>query len=160
MTMIPLLVARLIQEGAGDEMGDLEYLAIKEFEGKLRTDRGSLSIASTLTALTATAGKDMYIGKAKVVFTNNGTGGTNSLNQVELQLNGSAIEIVTQSITTSVDGFNFEYEFKDMGHKVLAGQVIRLQVTTLGTTVDVVGFIECWEEDTGASPQIPPLEPV
>jgi len=46
------------------------------------------------------------------------------------------------------------YKFENIGHKVAATQVIKLEVITLDTQVDVERFIECWEETTGETPVI------
>jgi hypothetical protein len=45
-----------------------------------------------------------------------------------------------------------DYEFKNIGHKVAAGQIIKLEIISLGTDVNVEGFIECFGKDTGVNP--------
>jgi len=79
-------------------LSDIEYLAIKEFGGKLVKNEGFLSATGTLATLTAASGKDMYIARAKVVFYKNTAGSTVSIaDKVELQINGTAVETATFS---------------------------------------------------------------
>ena len=136
-------------------MSDLLFLSVKEHAGKLRTDEGFLSATGDLATLTATTGKDMYIGRAKVTFFANTNNALSTADEVVLKLNGSIIETSKQSVrwnAANAGGGTFEYEFKNMGHKVLAGQIIKLEVITIGAAIDVEGFIECFEETTGESP--------
>jgi len=138
--------------------GDVAYLAKKEFDGKLRTDEGFLSATGDLATLTANTGKDMYLARAKCVFhTNGSSSATNAANdRVELLINAVIVE--TAKYTQSNIGNNspgvmaLEYEFKNVGHKVAASQVIKLEVVSLDSETDVEGFIEVWEEDTGVDP--------
>ncbi len=160
MTIVSLVT------GVGDtDMGDIEYLAIKEFDGKLRSDEGFLSATGDLATLTANTGKDMYLARAKVTYFSNDVNAANDIAaEIVLKINGTIIETVknTWTVGTTSDGgeLTFDYEFKNTSHKVLAGQIIKLEVISIGAETDVEGFIECFEEDTGDSPQIPPLNPV
>ena len=150
--MFPWLVHLV---GKGRRLSDIEYLAIKEFDGKLVKNEGFLSATGTLATLTASAGKDMYIARAKVIFYLNALSAASSVaDKVELQINGTAVETASHSILTASGLAVFEYEFKNIGHKVAATQVIKLEVITLDADIDVEGFVECFEEATGASPAI------
>lgn len=140
----------------GRKLSDIEFLSIKEFDGKLRSDRGSLTTTGTLATLTANGSKDMYIARAKITFfadsQDPAIGDT-----VELQLNGTPIETspATMQLSTGANEvITYSYSFENIGHKVVAGQIIRLQVTVLDAQTTVEGFIECFEEDTGTTPQI------
>ena len=44
------------------------------------------------------------------------------------------------------------YEFKNIGHKVAATQIIKLEVISLDAEVDVEGFIQAIEVPTGENP--------
>jgi len=143
----------------GRKLSDIEYLSIKEFDGKLVKNEGFLSATGTLATLTASGGKDMYIARAKIVgYQIGGETGFGVKVKVELQINGTAVEtgIIAQigNTATGVGMQTMDYEFKNIGHKVAATQVIKLEVTTLSANHDVEGFIECFEETTGASPAI------
>ena len=162
--MIPLLVARLIVEAVGDDdMGDLSFLSIKESEGKVRDDVGVQPPATTgdLGTLTASGGKDMYLGRAHASIRPNGSSPTGNL-EVVLKIN----DIIKDrwytgiDVRTNIGGMiGNDYEFA-IGFKVTTGQIIKLEVIDSATSTEVTGTIECWEENTGVSPQIPPLEPV
>ena len=133
--------------GVRKTLSDIEYLAIKEFDGKLVKNEGVKSTTGTLATLTASSGKDMYLGRAKLVARENSSGGTV---KVELQANSVVLETALLAIT---NGQSVEYDFKNVGHKVVATQVIKLEITALSAT-DVEGFVECFEETTGDSPQV------
>ena len=139
-------------------LSDIEYLAKKEFDGKLKKSEGFLSVAGDLATLTASSGKDMYIARAKVTFfVNTSTGAPIVVaDEVVLKINGVIVETGKYSLRISTDAgvAAFSYEFKNIGHKVAATQIIKLEVITLDTETDVEGFIECFEETTGESPQI------
>lgn len=133
-------------------MGDIIDLAIKEFEGKLRSDEGRLTVIGDLVSLEANTGKDMYIARAKVNW-RAVEGGTTLT--IELKLNNVVIETYSPRIASvSVQDNTFEtYEFKNTSGKVLAGETIKIEIIDISST-SVEGFIECFEEDTGESPAI------
>ena len=141
--------------GAKKRLSDIEYLAIKEFDGKLRSAEGFLSATGDLATLTATAGKDMYIARAKVVFfVNTGSAAGSVGDEVVLKINDVIVETAKFSFGTNAGGTTFEYEFKNVGQNVAATQIIKLEVITLDASTDVEGFIECFEETTGDSPAV------
>lgn len=138
-------------------LSDIEYLAKKEFDGKLVRDDGFRAGGATgdLATLTATAGKDMYLGKATVVATMNQQGG--AIAQVVLKINGTIEEtfdlrIIEQTVGSLIT--TFVYEFTNIGRKVLATQIIKLEVITSDVDLDLYGIIVCFEETTGADPRI------
>ena len=72
----------------------MNFLSIKEFDGKLRTNEGVLAATGTLVTLTASLGKDLYFSGAKVSYKpHQGTVGQENAS-IELQLNGVVIETV------------------------------------------------------------------
>ena len=139
-------------------MSDIEYLCIKEFDAKLRKTEGFLSAAGDLATLTASSGKDMYIARANCTFFANSTNTSALADEVVLKINGTIVETAKSSMladTANRDGVMVHnYEFKNIGHKVAATQIIKLEVITIDSQVDVEGFIECFEEATGDSPQV------
>jgi len=151
---------QFLKKGGAGRLSDIEYLAIKEFDGKLVKNEGFLSATGTLATLTASAGKDMYVASAKVIFYLNVAGGATAIaDKVELQINGTVVETATSSQehtgATSESGIAaWSYEFKNIGYKVTESQVIKLEVITLDSEVDVEGYVQCIEETTGESPQI------
>ena len=143
--------------GRKKRLSDIEYLAIKEFGGKIKTDEGFLSAAGDLATLTASAGKDMYLASAKVTFFANTVASAAAIaDEVVLKLNGTVIETTKVTWDNATDGgiLSFAYEFKNIGRKVTTSQIIKLEVITLDGDTDVEGFIECFEETTGESPQV------
>ena len=141
-------------------LSDIEFLAIKENDGKLKKNEGFLSATGTLATLTAASGKDMYIASAKVTFYTNSTSPNAAIaDKVELHINGTNVETAVSSMldenaTDAAGVYTWTYEFKNIGHKVLATQVIKLEVITLDSETDVEGYIECFEEATNVSPQV------
>jgi len=137
-------------------MSDILFLSVKEHAGKIRSNEGFLSTTGDLAALTANAGKEMYLARAKVVFFTNTTN-VSADDEVVLKINGTIIETVKYSSAVSSGsgiGGNAKayYSFENMGHKVAAWEIIKLEVIALSSVVDVEGFIECFEEPTGQSP--------
>lgn len=128
-------------------MSDILFLSVKEHAGKLKNNEGVLAATGTLATLTATSGKDMYLARAKISADTSTAGGTV---KVELQANGTVIEtaLIRSSGTTDASE---DYEFVNIGHKVSATQVIKLEVISI-TNVTVEGTLECFEENTGESP--------
>jgi len=147
---------QVITNGGAVTLSDIMFLAKKEFDGKLRKDQGILSTTGNLAILTANTDKDMYIARAKVTFYNN-TNTSAIVNEVALKINNVIVESTDYSSVFTVPGGGvvaLVYEFKNIGHKVAAGETIRLDVISLDAEVDVAGFIECWEENTGETPVI------
>ena len=144
-------------KGGRRRLSDIEFLSIKEFGNKLRYVKGTeRSSTGTLATITANTGKDMYLARAQITFAVNTilSGSTN--NQVDLYVNGTIIESAEHSHRgTSNEGATYAlvYEFKNIGHKVTAGQIIKLEVAS-ASSVTVNGFIECFEETAGSSPKI------
>ncbi len=150
---------------AGDDMSDIQFLAIKEFQGKMRkqgetdptTNEGTRDMQGRIIRVTAATGKDLYLARAKCVLFNDSSG--NNLNsQVDLVVDDVVVESARHS---TGDSNSMEYEFKNIGWKVGPGQDIDINIAQLdGGNVSVVAVLECWEEDTGTTPQIRPLQPL
>ena len=153
-----------LKERAGGKLSDIEFLAVKDFDGKLVKNEGVKSATGDLATLTASSGKDMYVARAKVSFTPSsiGTGSGEGNAIVKLKINGTVVETARYSWSarsTSTSNFgaaNFaeDYEFKNIGHKVAATQIIKLEVVTLTGNTNAEGFVECFEETTGETPQV------
>ncbi len=138
--------------------GDLAFLSGKEFDGKLRTNEGVVTTTGDLATLTATTGKDMYLASAQCSTVRSDIAGLGNVTvKVELKLNGVVIEtwIAHTMWNTSLTHFDNVYNFKiGIGKKVLAGQIIKLEVVTnAGSDNDFEGAISCFEEDTGVDPR-------
>ena len=137
--------------------GDLAFLAKKEFDGKLSSAEGFLSVVGDLATITAATGKDMYIARAKITYFHNASNVLSIGDQVVLKINGVIIETSRETLVadSGVPAMTMAiYEFRNMGQKVAASQIIKLEVITLDTQTDVEGFIEVWEEDTGVDPTL------
>ncbi len=130
------------------QSGDLAFLQQKEQEGKLRVDEGSLTGTGTLASLTASSGKDMYLSSASVSLRKTGSTGASN-HTVELQVNGVVKETFTTFEFASAGKLS-AYHFSTKGLKVAPTEVIRLQVTELGTATQVEGTLQCWEESSGS----------
>ena len=130
--------------GGGGALGNLAYLSKKEFDGKLRQNDSDQTTVTDLATLTANTGKDMYLAAAKLAWQPGGTGLTIA---VQLQINGTVVETGRGGTSNSEDQ-GFDYEFSSLGHKVAAGQIIKLQATSVGSGT-ISGCITCFEEDTG-----------
>jgi len=141
--------------GAGGirDVGDIEFLTKKEFDGKLKKNEGFKSTTGDLATLTASSGKDMYLARAKVIFFANVASAEAIADEVVLKINDVIVE-TAKSASSSGTQFAWSYEFRNIGHKVAATQIIKLEVITLDTQVDVEGFVECFEETTGETPVI------
>jgi len=144
-----------LRKRAGGRLSDIEFLAIKAFGGKLVKNEGFLSATGDLATLTASSGKDMYLARAKVTFYSRVSNPSSVGDKIELKVNGTVVETTGYSMLTNA--IETSYEFKNIGHKVAATQIIKLEVTVLATDTDVEGFIECFEETTGETPQIPSI---
>jgi len=140
----------------GKRLSDIEYLAIKEFDGKLVEDEGFVTSAGDLATLTASAGKDLYLSSAKVVFFIDTVNNFSVADEVVLKINGTIKETAKASLALgNIEGTStFEYEFKNIGQKVAATQIIKLEVITLDGDVSVEGYIQGFEENTGESPAV------
>jgi len=137
-----------LKEG-GKRLSDIEYLSIKEFDGKLvQNDAQTRTTTGDLCTLTASSGKDMYLAKAKI---QGKTTATNSAVTIQLKVNGVVFEELI--LLDLAVGDPVEFEFVSVGFKVAATQIIKLEVTAI-TTISVNGQLICFEEDTGASPAV------
>jgi len=157
--MQPWVTSFFPKKGGKRKVSDIEFLSIKEKEGKLKKNEGSLVSAGDLATLTASAGKDMYLARAKCNIHLDGTNTVAIGDEIVLKINGVIVETykTTHGMATAADGSGQIYEFKNIGHKVLASEIIKLEVITLDTQSEAEGFIECFEETTGESPQIPSI---
>lgn len=138
-----------IPRGAS-KLSDIEFLAIKEFDGKLVTNENTRTTIGTLCTLTAQAGKDMYIARAG--FT--GTGGSSSSKvKIELQADGVVLETALLTVDANSGENPLDFKFSNIGYKVATSQIIKLEIVSI-TSTTVEGFVECWEEYTNATPQV------
>ncbi len=154
---LPLILFKVVGAVAAEDMSDIQYLAIKEFEGKVRTDENTINNVTGVTAtLTANVGKDMYLAKASITLSSNSA---NSDNDVTGALRVNGVDIEPFKLTIVPENQSKTFKFSTVGLMVPAGQVIDINIALI-EFVQINAFLECWEEDTGESPQIPPLNPV
>jgi len=142
-------------------LSDIEYLAIKEFDGKLRTTEGTLSVTGDLATLTANSGKDMYLAKAKVNCRLENTNAGSEIAVIELKAGVSGSEVVKATWACQLNAgtggegtSETSYEFVVSGIKVAASQIIKLEVITLDTLIEANGELVVFEETTGESPAV------
>lgn len=142
---------------SGKRLSDIEFLSIKDFGGKLKKNEGGLVAAGDLATLTASSGKDMYLARAQCNLHIDGTNSQAIGDEVVLKINDVIVETFKSSLLADNIGGGtgvIVYEFKNIGHKVAATQIIKLEVITLDTQSEAEGFIECFEETTGESPAV------
>jgi len=135
----------------GKRLSDIEYLAIKEFDGKLvdnhSADQTAIGDGATLTA---SSGKDMYLSRAWANVTYD-AGVGNAAVTVVLKVNGTIVESWNVLQSTSSLQYAVQHEFL-IGRKVAATQIIKLEVTSENlSSIDT--YIQCFEETTGESPE-------
>lgn len=148
--MIPIVIFPSIL--AGGIVSDIMFLAKKEFDSKLKTDEGTLSATGDLCTITASSGKDLYLGKAKVsIRMESNTALAGAI--IELKANGVIMATWAAEIELDGDSSN-SYEFVISGIKVAATQIIKLEAVTVDADVEVNGELVCFEETTGATPVI------
>ena len=81
-------------------LSDVEFLAIKESQGKLRSDSNYANGPGSTAKLTALTGKDMYLARAKCVYHKNG-GSSPITNPPAVLLVANDIVVVKVSIYCS-----------------------------------------------------------
>ena len=140
---------------AGGSLSGIAFLMHQEFLGNLISSEGNVTAAGDIATITAAVGKDLYIASAKVVFVADvANAGLANLNEVALKINGTIIETTKHSWVGSASGGVgvWEYEFKNIGHKVATGEIIKIEAITLDADISIEGFIECVIVDTGVDP--------
>lgn len=146
-------------------LSDIEFLAIKEFGGKIVTNDGSATGATGNAAiLTASSGKDMYLAKAMIMVTANSlTLSKQGIVTVVLNVDTAPKETVKIAIkfgdTTVAAGRGggaqaISHQFNVQGLKVAATKIIKIEVTVAATDIDVFGSLVCFEEPTGGDPAV------
>lgn len=154
---LPLI---LFKGGTEAEMGDIQYLAIKEFDSKRVDVDNSVGVTNSVTETdvvtqTANTGKDMYLGKASI-----SSGLISTASDMDatykLYLNGAVVEEKIHKAEQNINSSD-ELEFVTVD-KVAAGQIIKITVTnsisTSTSTSISKGKLVLWEEDTGATPAV------
>ncbi len=145
------------KKGKG-KLSDIEFLSIKEFNSKLVENQSSRTTTGVLATLTASSGKDLYLAGAKVSVKRTAVGSGDTAITVQLQVNAVVQEtFVCHLASNGLADLHEVYEFKLKGVKVLTTEVIKLQLTAIGSETTVAGMIQGFEEDTGKTPQIPPI---
>jgi hypothetical protein len=134
--------------------GDIQFLANKEFSGKLVSDEGSLSAAGNLCTITANTGKDLYLSGAKLSWT---AAGADFTVTAELKAGPVGTETVIETYrggqVVGIGGTKV-YEFQTKGIKVAAGENILIELTVFSGAgaESCEGIIQGFEETTGGSP--------
>ena len=143
-------------------LSDIEFLAIKEFDGKRVDADAQTTVSNTTTetdvvTVTANTGKDMYLASA-TVHVNMSVSQTFDATY-RLYANGTVVDAAyTKYLISSSDVQYYAIKFDTKGIKVAANQIIKITVqhsTATSTSVTVnAGKLVLWEEDTGNSPQV------
>ena len=139
---------------SGKRLSDIEYLAIKEFGGKLVYNDNTLTAAGDLATLTASSGKDMYLAFAQVNVSIT-TAGTRTITvtlNVDTVVQDTVFFTLLSGSGSEGDGWK-SYKFP-IGFKVAATKVIKLEVTAQDSGITSYGEIQCIEETTGESPAV------
>lgn len=155
--MLPWIAYLELLIAGGDDLGDRLDILIKAFEGKTRNAKGVLGTGATgdVATITASGGKDMYLVVAEGSLSNLDVG---SLNIINLVINGAIVETLEFTLSsTSQTAVTYKFNFSG---KVATGQIIKITRTTASGATSIRANIEVFEENTGVSPQIPPLQPV
>lgn len=142
-------------------LGDIEFLSIKESQGKLRTVDGPIVTTTGVGAtITANVGKDMYLAKAQAEVSLD-TGTSSEEGPVVLQLRFNGVVVDTKRVMPTIqasEGGDSSYliDFDvGIGRKVATGQIIDINVLTNNTNESIItSSLEVFEENTGVSPQI------
>ena len=140
----------------GKRLSDIEYLSIKDHDGKRVDADATVTITNTteldVVTKTASSGKDMWLGGASISWSRTVTAGTPRV-VFQLYING-AVDERADFVDTAL-GKHGEYKFLIKGIKVAATQIIKItvdQTSSVSTLVD--GKLILFEETTGESPQI------
>ena len=124
-------------------MSEILFLSVKEHAGKLRSAEGIATAAGDVASLTANTGKDMYLASAKVTFALEGLSNQQAaFDEVVLKINGTVVETAKSSmVITAGEGGNtvHTYEFKNIGHKVAASQIIKMEAITVDADTTIEG---------------------
>ena len=156
----PMMVMKAFLQRKG-RLSDIEFLAIKEFGGKLVTnvseqlDGGTGNAAS----LTASSGKDLYLVKGSVIITQDATSASQLLADIDLIANSVVIDTIkVQAVGGSTTGpygpQSRRYDFVVQGIKVAATETIVIDVIASDADFDIIGTLVGFEETTGESPAI------
>jgi len=139
---------------SGGEDDDLVNVILQaSFDGRLKSAEGFLSTIGDLATLTASTGKDLYLVNAKITYFNKATSISLSGNEVVLKINAVVNETTNYSNAGGSGGQGTQdYEFKNIGQKITAGQIMKIEVISLTTQVDVEGVIEAVEVPAGKNP--------
>lgn len=140
-------------------MSDIEFLTIKEFDGKLKSDEGFGNAVGELAAITAGGGKDLYLATAKCSVRLASNVNIAVICRIELRVNGTPIETAHFTME-GVSGLGHvvltqSYEFVNIGHKVVSGNTISVHIAEVTSNLmQFEGEVSGFEENTGASPAI------
>ena len=161
MTMVSLPNILFKIEGASKRLSDIEFLSIKEFEGKRVDDvNNGLDLVETATETdlvtqTATALHEMYLASATFIVS---VTAASSPFDVTVRLYANNIVIETFVQTSIGLGQEFTYRFRSRGNKVEADDIIKITVQNsvgaVNRATTSYGKIELWQEETGISPQV------
>ena len=152
--MFPWLV---FLKKAGKKLSDIEFLAIKEFDGKLvsNTDIQDDGATGNTATLTASSGKDLYLAKAQVTVR---CDTTTSLVRGDISLKANAVgkDRWRFSFVAGTESGQIAqtHDFVVEGIKVAATQTIILDVVFSNVDFDITGTLVGFEEDTGSSPAV------
>jgi len=145
--------------GAKKRLSDIEFLSIKDFDGKRVDADGAVTITNTTTetdvvTVTAGSGKDMYLaGAVCTMFVSDEAAAHDDV--ARLVVNATPVEIIATA-DPGVPG-KHEFNFITKGVKVAATQIIKLTFangTGSSYETQVKGKLLLFEEATGDSPQI------
>ncbi len=140
------------------KLSDIEYLAIKEFGGKLRQNDGLVNgTTGDVCTLTANTGKDMYLAWAQAnIRLDTLASNPSAFLTIVLKINGVIFDTWEPLLAADSGGITANskvYKFP-FGFKVAAGQIIKIEITTADADAEIAASIVCFEEDTGVSPAI------
>lgn len=126
-------------------------------------DEGAGSTVTTIATLTATAGKDLYLGRAFVSAVGTNSGTSIQSGKIALKENGTIVGEWSFTYsdhgggstlpTTAITSDSFEFPLS--GNKVGATGTFTLEIISIGQAITFEGQLVGFQETTNESPQIP-----
>lgn len=141
-------------------LSDVEFMSIKQFEGKILKGEGSLGATGTLTSVTPASGKTFYLAEAKAEFDSVTIATATQRARVELQNNAIIVDELYSSVRVS--GSNFGAGTPNQSKSIIKGdslvgdgiKVYRLQVVVFTNYALVHGTIIGYIENDADDPRV------
>jgi len=139
----------------GRRLSDIEFMSVKQFEGKLKKVQGAATATGTITSFTPATGKTFYLAGAQIQMIGN-TPTTDWNWNAELKNDTTVVDVVGSSGSAAFATYALPLKFELKGDSLVgnSSKTYSINVVSNSDSVNLEAMIYGYIEDDADDPRL------